>query len=217
MSRNNPPAPAVTAAIARVTLTTKTLGQLCLTTFDYLSNVPATSPSLADLTALAVQWDAGLSPKILACLSPQTAEYAISVAELHYGTTPTYVNLYAPGTVGTAGATALPLEMGATLSRNGPLKGQHGRGRITMPGVPNTFVTPATDANILNAAALTAYGNLIAQLILPITAGGIIWTHVISTRPLPPLLLTDRAVAVSEYLIRNTLGTARTRKEGRGI
>ncbi len=217
MPRNNPALPLVTSAIAQVTIGTLTNGQVCLNTFHYLSSVFATPPSLADLTALGNAWDSALDIKFKACLSPLTALYSQSVADIHYGVTPTYSVPYAPGTVGTAGATNLPLEMGVTLSRYTNTKGQHGRGRITMPAIPNTFTTPATDSNQLNATGLAAYLALCNQLLVPLTAGAITWTHVVATRPAAPSTTTDYAAAVVRYDIRSVLGTARTRKEGRGI
>lgn len=217
MARNNPAAPTIVSALARVTIGTVTSGQICLNTFDYLWSVPSTFASLADLTALGNAWDSAMDTLLKGVLSPLTALYSIAVAELHYGNAPTYTALYAPGTVGTAGATPLPLEIGASLARRGALKGQHGRGRVTMPAVPNTFTTPANDANRLNAAGLAAYVAFANQLIVPLAVGGATWTHVISTRPVPPGLTVDRAIAVSVYNVGVVLGTARTRKEGRGI
>ncbi len=217
MPRFNPPADPTTKAIARVTIGTKTAGSICLTTFDYQWNTAATSPTLTDLNNLGNDWHTAFDTDFLACLSPQTSLYSTTVAELHYGTSPTYSVLDAPGTVGTAGATALNLELGVTMTRYGPLKGQHGRGRITMPAVPNTFVTPATDSNVINATGLTAYNALAAGLVSPLVRGGSTWTPFISTRPVPPSTLVDFGVLISNYAVRTIMGTARTRKEGRGI
>lgn len=215
--RNNPASPLITSALARVTIGTITSGQVCMNTFDYLWSVPSTFASLADLTALGNAWDSALDTLLKGVLSPLTSLYSMSVAELHYGNAPTYSALYAPGTIGTAGATPLPLEMGVTLSRVGALKGQHGRGRVTMPAVPNTFTTPAADANKINATGLAAYLAFCNKLLLPLTVGTATWTHVISTRPIPPTLTVDHAIAVAVYNVGTVLGTARTRKEGRGI
>lgn len=217
MGRFNPPAGATTKAIARVTVGTKTAGSICLTTFDYQWNTVGTSPSLGDLNNLADDWHTAFDTDFLACLSPQTELYSTQVAELHYGTSPTYARLETPGTVGTAGATALNLELGVTMTRYGPLKGQHGRGRITMPAIPNTFVTPATDANVINSTGLAAYNTLATALVSPLVRGGSTWTPFISTRPVAPSTLVDFGVQVSNYVVRAIMGTARTRKEGRGI
>jgi hypothetical protein len=217
MARNNPAAPVINAAVARLTLTLKTQNTLQEIVLDYLYNIGLVVPTPADLSAFEAQWEANHNTLMRACLSPLTDYFQISVAEIHFGVTPTLVLPFLAGTSGTAGATNLPLEMAGTMQKKSSLKGQHGRGRLSMPAIPNTFTTPATDPNVLNATANTAYLALLNQLILPVTVAGNAWQLAISTRPTPPQTLVTNAVVVSAMTIDPTLGTARTRKPGRGI
>jgi hypothetical protein len=107
--------------------------------------------------------------------------------------------------------------MAAVFQKKTALKGQHGRGRTSMPAIPNTFTTPATDPNIINATGLTAYLALANQLITPVAAGGNTWSLIVSTAPIPPVTLTTRGSIVTLITIDPTLGTIKRRKPGRGI
>jgi len=209
------PSPA-TGNVIRLTVETLTNGQRCQNTFDYGDSTGApisASALLAFIGDAETRW----KTQYLAVLSPLSTLTSITASEMHYGVTPSQVSILAPGTVGTAGATNLPLETGATMSRYGSIKGKHGRGRVTLPAVPNTFTTPATDANILNATAITAYNALGAALTGTIVSGGVTFVPVISVRPVPPGVLVLYTAGIATYILRNTLGSARRRKPGRGI
>ncbi len=209
-----PPAPPVANNLIRITRTSRADGQLCENTFDYV-DATVTPISSANLDACCTNWKSFVDTTYLACLSPSSEMVSISAQELHFGTTPTQVQLDTPGTVGTAGTSCLPLEVGATLARVTDLKGKHGRGRITMPGVPDTFVTPTANSSELNATGVTAYDALGVKLssVVPISA----ISPVVSTRPVPPSVLIDNAKPVTGYITRIILGTQRRRKVGRGI
>lgn len=212
----SPAAAPVVTSLVRMTVATKTNGQLCENTFDY-SNTSGTPIGGNALLTFIADWQTALQSFYLACLSPLTTLFSYTAAELHFGLTASQVFLLAPGVIGTAGATNLSLEMAATMLRYTLLKGKHGRGRIAMPAVPNTFVTPATDSNVLNATGLAAYGSLGTHLTLNIISGGDTFTPMISTRPIPPAVLVNNAGAIQKYIVPATLGTNRRRKPGRGI
>lgn len=213
----SPPASLVTTSLARVTIDTVTEGQHCQTIFDYING--RTTPAVqTDLVGLIAQWVAIFDVHYMACLSPKTDLFSITAAELHFGIAPSAITLYAAGAhPGTAGATNLPLEVAATISKQANLKGRHGIGRISMPAIPNTFTTPATASSSLNAAGLTAYGLLAADMLLNLVTGTDTWIPVISTRPIPPATTIDRAAQIVLTTTRTILGTARRRKLGRGI
>ncbi len=212
----SPPAGVVTTSLARIVVETLTNSVRCQTIFDYLSGLSSPCSS-ADLVSLLASFQTAIETKYLACLSPLSTLVSYSAQELHFGKTPTQFSVLAPGVIGTAGATNLPIETGATLARYCDLKGRHGRGRVTMPAIPNTFTTPATDANVINATGLTAYATLAGALSNPLMAGALLWTPIVSTRPTPPATLVTNAAFINQYFVRPTLGTARRRKPGRGI
>lgn len=217
MARFNPLPPAGFNSIIRLTLKLLTLGTYQEVVLDYQWSVGSTTPTPADLAAFETAWEAATNTKMLACLSPQTDYAEISVAEIFAGVTPTLVLPFSAGTTGTAGATSLPLEMAAVMQKKTALKGQHGRGRLSMPAVPNTFTTPATDGNKINATGTTAYVALMNQLITPVVAGGNNWSLVVAVRPTPPDTLTQLCSVVNLMTLNPILGTTRTRKPGRGI
>lgn len=217
MARFNPSAQVVTSAVVRLVMEVDTNSTKQQVVLDYNWSVAGTTPTPADLAAFVTAWETAHQTLFLACLSPLTELSQVSAAEIHYGITPTLVLPYAPATVGTAGATNLPLSMAAVLQKKSALKGQHGRGRVSMPAVPNTFTTPAVDANVLNATGIAAYLALATQLVLPVVAGGNNWTMGISTRPTPPVVLVDRFVACNAMTVNVVLGSLDRRKPGRGI
>jgi hypothetical protein len=87
-----------------------------------------------------------------------------------------------------------------------------------MPYVPNTFVTPATDPNILNAAAQTAYNNFIAAMFgssgpIPVVVNGHSYYPALHQRPTAPSQLVTLAaiIGVSFVVLETLLGTVKNR------
>lgn len=212
----NPNAPPIVGNVARVTVRSVCNAQTCLNTFDYFY-ASVFSVDANDLSNLAGAWDTAFGALYKNILSPLSKYTDITVQELQFGTAPTVTVIPAGAGFGAAGATNLPLEMAAVASRYGNWKGKHGRGRVSFPAVPNTFITPATDANVINAAGLTAYNNLLTPLLATLSVGFLSWVPYITTRPVPPLSTVTRGVEIVSYTMREILGTARRRKPGRGI
>lgn len=212
----DPAAGTIGTPVVRIVVTSRTEGQLCESVFDFHS--PAGPPmTTGTLDLLRQSFDSLVLPKYLACLSPLTTMVSRSLAEIVIGRVPTLVFLDSPGVVGTAGASNLALEIAANIRKETALKGRHGRGRIAMPAVPNTFVTPATAASVLNATGITAYDLLGTTLLAGISASGSGYGVYVMTRPTPPITLYSQGEAVIAFQTVHELGTARTRKLGRGI
>lgn len=215
MPRVNAPAAAVTGPVLRLTVMTTTAGQKCETIHDYEATLPAaTTP--AQMLAFIVAWQATNEANYLACLTPDTTLDGYSVAVIDTNTIPTLFQGVTPGTVGSVAGHALPLEMACVIHRVTGLKGQHGIGRWSMPAIPISFSTPATDPNKINAAGITAYGTLAASVTASVVAAGRTWEAVVTTRPIKPATLVIRAQPVTSYLVVPLMGTIRRRKEGRG-
>jgi len=120
------------------------------------------------------------------------------------------------GYAGSVGATHIPIEMAAIISKYTNIKGQHGRGRNYWPAVPASFVTPGTDPNRLNATGIAAYQTLITAIDnAAITDGATVMDLCIYTRPLKGQPVTN-AQATITYIMRPLLGTVRRRRPGRG-
>lgn len=213
----SPDAPTFPGCLLRMVVNTLTDGQICQNTFDYCDQLN-TAPTVSFLQLFSTNWVSSFQTLLLAVLSPKTTIQSYTVSELRYGLVPTQVNLLGSPPVGTAGATSLPLEVSVTLDRTSPLKGKHGRGRVQMPAVPNTFVTPATNASQLNAAGITAYTALASNLANTFfNSAGHSMQHCVSTRPTPPATQILNASIINNYIVQPILGTTRRRKPGRGI
>jgi len=212
----SPPAQPTTLSVGRFTVETVTDSVHCQNVFDFVSTINAPI-SQGDLLGAITQFRANFLVAFKGVVSPKTSFFSWSAAEIHYGVTPTQIILDVATTVGTAGATSNPLEMAATIVKTSTLKGKHGRGRISMPAVPDTFITPATSPNQLNATGLAAYNALASALLAGFVGGSTTWTPCITTRPTPPATLVSNLVTVTGMATKALLGTARRRKPGRGI
>ena len=215
-------APLLMASVARVTLNTTTNGQSCQNTFDYLMGTGATNPSVADLQDLGAAWCTTMLAALKAIFSPLTNLIGVTVQEMHYLTTPSQLVLFSGSPVaGTAGATNLDLQLQVTASRESGLKGKHGRGRVQLPAVPNTFVTPATDVNVINSTGISAYGPLLTLFNSGLAAGIYLWypylTQKYQAGDPAPVGSVNFGTAITSYILRLTIGTQRRRREGRGI
>jgi hypothetical protein len=212
----SPPAPGFPGSLVRVGFVTQT-GATFAQVSTYWHDPTVGSVGPADLVDLATAYNARLKVHLQAILSPLTTLMWLYLAEVAYGTCPSAQFNYAGATVGTAGASPLPMEVAAIMSRYSGLKGKHGRGRMFWPAVPNTFVTAATDADLLNAAALTAYAAVEADLELSLVAGAKVWAPFLPTTPTPPSVVYSQGVVVTRCTTNPVLGTCRRRKKGRGI
>lgn len=217
MARFNPPLPLSLSSMVRITVVVKTQGNLQLTAFDYICT-NTINPSLADIQALRAAWQTASQTALLACLSPLSTIVQYITSELFYGTTPTDDLILGSPPVGTAGAFNLPLESSAVLTKLTAVKGQHGRGRLKMPAVPETFTTPATDPNVLNSTGVAAYNQLVSTVQGGLTTGFGSWTWALFQRPPKGgTTLYSRAAAVETSNTELILGSQRSRKPGKGI
>jgi hypothetical protein len=213
--RVNPPAPAVTGDVVRFTMISVTQGQTCFTTHDYMSSAvgDVTHPLLANL---ATAFDTAVTTPYLACL-PTTSNVVGVIAEVISTSTVSkfLLSFIQAGLVAAAG---LPLEIAAIINRSTILRGGHGVGRFSMPAIPVTFTTPATDPNRINAAGGVAYTALCValQTTFPAASAPAV-SPVVSTRPVPPALVVSHAQPIISQAFNTLVGTVRRRKEGRGI
>jgi hypothetical protein len=215
MARFNPDAGPLNGTTLRHIVQVTVQGQVTQCTFDYIADYIG-PPAPADLNAFQAAWIVAYENDFLACLPPVAHLTAYITSELFFAVTPSKVQIFSPGNPGTAGVNNLPLEMAAVVDKTSSLRGQHGRSRTSMMAVPDTFTTPATSPNIINGVGLTAYNALWNLLIVPLVAGGHHYSLAILTRPVPPLTLYTKGVAVNNYNVNPNLGTAKRRKPGRG-
>ena len=135
-------------------------------------------------------------------------------------TSPTYLSQErllvspVPGTVAGSYIGTVPC---ATIDRYTAFRGQAGRGRLSSPPVPASFV--ATEPSLLNATALPLYQTwATANLLTPITSGGITFTPVLVSRGLrtqTPKVIG--AAPLVQCYVNPIIGTCRRRRLDRGI
>jgi len=214
--RLNAPLDPIAGPVVRVTNVLDVHSQVCLVSFDYMTTgTPAIDTP--GLLAIGNAWQTTLGPDFLACMSSDAFWRGFRVARLDSAVTPTAERTFAVAGFGAVAFPPLSTELAVILTRYTSIRGQHGRGRVLMPGIPNSFVTPATDPNRVNAGGLTAYNTFAVTMRTAMTVGANNWVPVISTRPIAPANVVTRANQVTSVVTRSIIGTCRRRREGRGI
>jgi hypothetical protein len=213
--RNNPVSPLIGAnALARVIVLFTSNGQSYEINLDYLSITPTTfTPTFLEFLGTSVQ--SVIQASLLAVLPPTASITGYLVQDLNPATCPSQL-IPVTGAVGTAGASAANGMISAVLTKTSFLKGQHGRGRAYIPCVPNTFVTPVTDPNVINGVGKPLYDTLANALAVSIVATTPNMQPCITTRPSAPNTVPLRASIIFKFITELVLGTQRRRKEGRG-
>lgn len=211
--RLNPLPPAITGDVCRIVIQYLGLSGTYINTLDYQASA-LNAVTSATLAALAAAFQTAVEPSLKACLSDQATIAAYFASCLSLSTPAT--DFLVSGVAGTVAQPCLPNEMGAVIQKRTLLKGQHGRGRITLPAVPTTFTTPATNPDKINVTGGAAYSSLVTALEGNLAAGGLTFTPCLSVRPAPPAILVTHAQQVTNFALNTILGTARRRKEGRG-
>jgi len=217
MPRQNPDAPAVPVGtpLFRVVTTVTANQQLYEVVLDYLASAPIAA-NLAAQTAFLTAWRTNVQVPWLATLPSTVSITQFQVQEVAAGVIPTY-QVAGLALAGTVVQPPLNGMLAAVLTKFTALKGQHGRGRAYVGPLPATFITPATDPNLLNAAGIAAFTTLGAAIQQAVVAAGVNWNLVVSTRPVAPIFTVQRVAGVSSMVPVATVGTVRRRKEGRGI
>lgn len=215
-SAPNPTGTPITGPVVKITLEVLCQSVRCQTSWHYVCQ-GAPVPPATDLTALLGAWNTIAQADLVACLPASATLVSLTAAEVWFGLTPTVVQAYAPATVGSVAGSNLPLEMGVVLEKVTALKGKHGRGRFFLPAVPISFTTPATDPNLLNAAAIAAYDLFRIDMKLSLAAGAHTYVPWVVASPIPPANNPATGSPVTNVLLRTLLATVRRRKPGRGI
>jgi hypothetical protein len=215
VARNNPDLPALVDSAINVVAQIIVASQTCEFSLQYIASSTLT-PTAAHLTAFGVAWLANVGTALLACMTPDAVLRNILIQDLNPGTCPS--QSVAAGGPGTVTGHCYPTPVAAILTKQTPVKGQRGRGRLYVPAVPLSFVTPGTEIDLLNAGAITLYQALATALLLPVAVTGYgSWVVSIVSRPVPPALIPSQGDGLTGMQPVTLLGTQRRRREGRGI
>ncbi|MBA0087219.1 MAG: hypothetical protein HRJ53_19725 [Acidobacteria bacterium Pan2503] len=218
MPRMPHPAPAITGDVCRVTTLVIADSEQCLFSMDYMAAGFSASPAV-DLAGLVTAFATGFAPGIKALLPIDAMLNGFQGTFLSRNDIAGVFSTSGNGP-GTAGANHLDKMMAVRIQKLTTLKGAHGRGGLSFGPVYTGHVTPATDANRLNPAAVTAYQAFATALqnALPIASGSFTtFTPCVSTRPPLGTSITQFAMIVTKMTVDAVLGTVRRRKLGRGI
>jgi hypothetical protein len=212
--RTNAPLPAFVFPIYQVTVSGIIDQQTWLCTMCYLARVAAQTP--ASEANLAASWLTVNNAAWRACMDGQTSLLTVKVTCVSApARIPGFAFQFGAGSLGTAPAGHLDSEVAAILSKATLTKGQHGRGRLYIPGVPTSFISTLTDPNRINGASLATYGTLATSLMAPILDGANSADPGLYTR-LPKGQPVTAAQILSAINTRALLGTVRRRRIGRG-
>jgi hypothetical protein len=213
--RNNPALPPIAGAVYLVTVGGDIDNQTWYCNFGYMaSSFSQVSVSESNISASFIT---NVIPAFKACLDPTNDITSVKVACVSVPTRAPFVQTGGSFPLsGTAGATHLPSTVAGIISKYTPTRGQHGRGRNYIPGIPNTFVTPTVDPDRLNSTGITAYNALATALDVQLTdTGGVVLDMCIFKRVAKGLSVLN-GQDVSTFQTRPLLGTVRRRRIGRG-
>lgn len=184
-------------------------GQLTINTFYYRGSGAINSESLAGQINLitALEAPAGMRDKYKACMSSDwtMADMAVDCPFLDT------LNTLVAASIGAGGGAAghEPTTVGVVIAKQSVVKGQCGRGHVTLPAVPTAWVTNST---LINSTAHDAFALAMGGVI---SGGGTTFTPVIYSKG-TRINHTAGVTDVIQCVVRDTLGTVRRRKLGRG-
>lgn len=186
-------------------------GQLTISTFFYQAAVPA--PTQVQLTNLGNNLNTAFLSKYLALMAGEWTMTRQLVNVVHVNNIQGIIGTGSAGAAGTGGTLHQPTEVAAIVIRRSAVKGQHGRGRLSLPAVPLNAVS---GSSINQTAYITNAGTLATQMLATVSDGTNNWTPVIAQRaPTSPRLVIG-AAALSAAALNTLLGTVRRRRIGRG-
>jgi hypothetical protein len=186
-------------------------GQLTVNTFYYHGIV--TVPTFAQLTTLLTNISLQVFSNMRTCVSADWSCTRELLNVVDVSSIQGVISVANAGVLGTRPATHLPTEVAAVLIRRTTLKGQHGRGRVSLPAISPGDVTAST---ITLAAEKTALAALASAMLFVCSDGTNNYTPVVAQRsPAPPRLVTNYT-NITSVTPNYVLGTVRRRKLGRG-
>jgi hypothetical protein len=218
MPRVASPAPAATGDVIRVITAVLADNEMAEFGLDYMSNSFSASPA-TDMGFLLAAFAAANAPSIKAALPADATLQSFTGVMLSRSDIATETTTFGSGVGGIAG-NHLDKELAASLLKQTTLKGAHGRGRLLFGPLSTTLVTPATDANRLNASALTAFNGLCALLAGPLTiagGSGATFSPCVSTRPPLGSSVVTKAMPLVRMVVNPIIATAKRRRVGRGV
>jgi hypothetical protein len=185
--------------------------QMTMNTFYYSAAVPA--PTTTQLNTLLTNIQAGMFPLYKLCLS---ADWKCSSEALNVVHRNDILGVQSAANLNVAGGRAaghMPTEVAQPIIRYTATKGQHGRGRFSLPAISTADVTASA---ITAAAAVTAIANFSTECLATFSDGANTWTPCLAQRSTASPKLVIGFAPLTKLIFSPNLGTIRKRKIGRG-
>lgn len=211
--RTNPNLPLVgtTNGVVMYVIEGRIEGQMTVNTFMYSAAVP--NPSSALLNTLLTNISTNLFAKFKNCVSADWTCFREQLKVVHRNDIATVQSNTNLSITGGRPAGHEPTEVAGIVLRVSATKGQHGRGRLSFPGICTADVS---SSNWTSGALATALGLFTVAALNTVSDGTNTWTHCIGQRTnVSPKLIIGFA-PITTYLGTQILGTVRRRKIGRG-
>jgi hypothetical protein len=185
--------------------------QMTINTLMYSSAVP--NPTNTQLATLLTNISANIISSFKALISADWNITQELLKVVHRNDIATVTLLTHANNIGTRPAGHEPTEVaGVTLKYSG-VKGQHGRGRMSTPGV---YTGDVTNSQWTGATITTNQGVFNAAALLTASDGSNTWTPCIGQRGSTPPRLIVGFTPIVKFSQPILLGTIRRRKIGRG-
>lgn len=220
MSRANPryrrpnnPLPVPINNVYQLSLLGETQGQLTVTTFYYVDANPV--GSFLGQSQLISAFITNVLPSYENATTVLWNGTAIVVRVLSSPQLGPTLSILPAGTAGVVPGATLGTIPSVTIDRQTAYAGQTGRGHISMPAVPATFVAPnsATLLDPIPAAYTTLANNAFLQVIV---FAGDTFTPALASRGTRLVPKKLGAAVITQTRVQSVLGTTRRRKIGRG-
>lgn len=211
--RTNPSLPVVGAGngVVLYQIWGKLENQLTMTGFMYAAAV--NNPTSTQLTTLLGALSAAMFSKYQACLSSDWTYTQETAKVVHRNDIAGVLTTNHAASTGLRGAGHVGTEVACVLLRTSGVKGQHGRGRISLPGIAQGDVL---NSSITQATLITALNALGTQMLATASDGANTWTPCIGQRASTSPKLVIGFSPVLTVVVNTLLGTIRRRKIGRG-
>ena len=209
-TRNNPALPAIIPNLWKIVLKGRIEVQATQNTF-YYADGGAVLTAATETLAIAA-WQAAFAVNWPGMTSTDWLAESVTMECVNL---PLRVPVSRPAIVGMNGAIAgghVGTEQAIIVLRNSGVRGQCGRGRISIPGVPLTFVT-GSSLNVVGLGGMVANGGIIGT---GFVVGAVTYTPQIYSKG-SHAFPTQGASPILSVTFDNVLGTCRRRKLGRGI
>ena len=186
-------------------------GQMTVSGFYYFASVPTITQTQMSTLLAAIR--ANLRGNYINCISSDWSLTLESLALVHRNDVATFISTTGSLLVGARSAGHLSTEMTCWINRVSFVKGQHGRGRVSIPAIA---AADATNSKISAAAEQTVLLSLASAMLTSASDGTNTWLPCIAQRATTSPKLVTATSQLSSATPNFLLGTVRRRRIGRG-